>query len=167
MVNSKKEVTAEWIESDLFFHSNGIPDIFYYGDPCNIVIRNCYKKDDVQTHFATIRQKAQDKSHNLDLFWIDLKLTQSEVTDSFSSGQKLAELMIRPGSLFPPGEEAPINVLLGAEYTSQKNFLTGFRDYIRTKRPELLPKFGYDFSAGEDVDTILDAFKSVGIRENI
>ena len=173
MVNSKEEVNVKWvnyanaIESDLSFYSNGNPKEFYHGDPCNIFVRNCYKKDDVQTHFATIRRKAQDKSKNLALFWIDLKLKASGMSDYYSAGQKLADAMTRRGSLFPRGEEVPINVLLGAEYVSQKNFFIGFRIYIKNFRPELLPKFGYDISGGEDVDTILNTFKSIGIRENI
>ena len=89
------------------------------------------------------------------------------MTDFFLSGQKLAESMTRKGSLFPPGEEVPIDVLIGVAYVSQKNFFTGFREYIMSKRPELLPKFGYDFSAGEDVDSILNTFKNIGIKENM
>ena len=108
---------------------------FYHGvlKPCHTpFIQRCYNRDDVQTHFAAIRRKAQDNSQNLSLLWIDLKLTASGMTDFFSSGQKLAESMIRPGSLFPPCKEVPINVLLEAKYV---NFFAGFREHIMNERP--------------------------------
>lgn len=62
----------------------------------------------------------------------------------------------------------PINVLLGAEALDQKGFFLGFRQYISTNRPELLPKFGYDFSGTDiEVDKIFDTFEEIGIKENI
>lgn len=114
-----------------------------------------------------MREKAQDKSQNFSLFWIDLKLSYSGITDFYSSGQKLAELMTRRDSLFPSGENVPINVLLGAEALNQKNFLRGFREYISQNRPELLLKFGYDISGNDKIDDILDTFKEIGFTKNI
>ena len=76
----------------------------------------------------------------------------------------------KAGSLFPPGAFVPsIKVLLAAEKLNQKHFFSGFRKYIKKNRPELLPKFGYDFSSERDVgiDVILAAFEEVGIQDNI
>lgn len=97
-----------------------------------------------------------------------MKLSNSGITDFYSSGQKLAEVMTKRGSLFPPGEVVPMNVLLGAERTDQKEFFRGFRHHVSKWRPELLPKFGYDFSAtSNDIDDMLNTFEELGIRENI
>ena len=97
-----------------------------------------------------------------------MKLSTSGIADFYSSGRKLAEAMTRKGSLFPPGKVVPINVLLGAEKLDQKEFFHGFRQYISESRPELLQKFGYDFSdTSNDVDEILNTFEEVGIRSNI
>ena len=169
-VISLKEVThgANAIESDLSFDSKGnLKEFYAEGYFCNFFTRGCNQKYYVLNYFAIIRQNVQNKTQKLALFWIDLKLTESGMTDFFSSGQKLAESMTRRGSLFPPDEEVPVDVLLGVEHVSQKDFFRGFREVIKNHRPELLPKFGYDISAGEDVDTILDALKSIGIKENI
>ena len=173
MVNGDSQIYADWvtnanaIESDLMFKSDGSPDQFLHSRPCDC-FRNCDYKNDVLTHFASIRRKAQDASQSLVLFWIDLKLSKSGITDFFSSGRQLAEAMTRSGSLFPPGEIVPINVLLGAEGIDQKDFFRGFRQYISDNRPELLHKFGYDISdTNNDVDEILQAFEEVGITENI
>lgn len=151
MVNGNSQLNAGWvnyanaIESDLTFTSDGSPDWFYHGHPCDC-FRSCTHYNRPLTHFATLRNKAQDGSQKVALFWIDLKLGSSGMTDFYSSGQKLANFMTGIGSLFPPGEEVPINVLLGAEALNQKDFFVGFRQYISANRPELLPKFGYDFS---------------------
>ena len=173
MVNADSQVNLDWvnnanaIESDLKFNADGSPHKFYHGFPCDCG-RTCTYEGDVIAHLDTIRHKAQDKSQNLALFWIDLKLSSSGITDFFSSGQKLAEVMTRSGSLFPPGENVPINVLLGAETLAEKDFFRGFRQYISNKRPQLLQKFGYDFSdTSHSVDEILDTFDRLGIKENI
>ena len=173
MVNSNSQIDLDWVndanalESDLTFNSDGSPKQFYHGLPCDCG-RLCLKKGDVTTHFGTIRRKAQNYIHDFALFWIDLKLRDSEITDFYSSGKKLAEEMTKVGSLFPPGEVVPINVLLGAEYLDQKDFFRGFRQYILEKRPELLPKFGYDFSSTSlDIEEILNTFEEMGITENI
>ena len=173
MVNSDSQIYEEWvnnanaIESDLMFNSDGTLQRFFHGIPCDCG-RYCSYENDVITHFASIKQKAQDDSQSLVLFWIDLKLASSDITDFYLTGQILAETMTRSDSLFPPGEVVPINVLLGAEMLDQKDFFRGFRQYISTNRPELMQKFGYDFSdTSNDVDEILQAFEEVGIRENI
>lgn len=173
MVNSVAQINEDWvnhanaIESDLSFNANGSPSKFYHGAPCDC-FRTCSYESAPISHFAYIRRKAQDKSQNFALFWIDLKLGASGITDFYSSGQKLAEVMTSPGSLFPSGEEVPISVLLGAEDLDQKQFFVGFRRYILSTRPELLPKFGYDFSVtSNDVDSILNTFQEIGITQNI
>ena len=170
MVNANSEINKAWVndanalESDLTFNKDGSPNRFYHGTPCDCG-RHCLNKNDPVTHFATIRRKAQ-LDNTFALFWIDLKLGG---TDNFySSGQKLAEVMTRRGSLFPPGEVVPLKVLLGAETLEQKDFFRGFRQFISNSRPELLPKFGYDFStASLDIDAILNTFAELGIRKNI
>ena len=173
MVNSDSEVNVDWvnnanaIESDLAFKADGSPDKFYHGRPCDCG-RACSYKSDVIAHLDTIRHKAQDRSQNFALFWIDLKLGSSRIKDFFSSGKKLAEVMTKSGSLFPPGKDVPVNVLLGAETLDQKDFFLGFRHYISKNRPQLLQKFGYDFSdTSNTVDEILNTFDELGIRENI
>jgi len=172
-VNGESEINEKWvntanaIESDLSFDSDGNPTKFYHGTPCDLG-RDCEESDDILTHFKTIRKKAQAKD-NFVLFWIDLKLTvKPPITDFYTSGQKVAQKMTAAGSLFPLGEDVPINVLLGAEELNQKDFFKGFRQYISANRPKLLPKFGYDFSGrGLNVDDILHTFKEIGITENI
>ena len=173
MVNSDSQVNLDWvnhanaIEADLEFNADGNPKRFFHGFPCDCG-RICSYSSDPITHFATLRRKAQDETQNFVLFWMDLKLSTSGITDFFSSGEKLAEVITRSGSLFPHGEEVPINILLGAVKLDQKEFFRGFRQYVLNNRPELLPKFGYDFSdTSYDVDEILNAFEEVGIRENI
>lgn len=88
MVNGKSQINAEWvneanaIESDLAFRDDGYPDKFYHGVPCDCG-RTCTYKDDVTTHFDTVRRKAlRDKTFGL--FWLDLKL--GNVKDYMSSG---------------------------------------------------------------------------------
>ena len=173
MVNGDSQVNLDWvnnanaIEADLAFSADGSPDKFYHGFPCDCGRRCSYESDPV-SHFAIIRRKAQDKTKNFALFWIDLKLGSSGIKDFFLSGQKFAEVITRSGSLFPSGEEVPINVLLGAVSLDQKDFFRGFRQYILSNRPELLPKFGYDFSDPNiDINEILKTFEGLGIRENI
>ena len=171
MVNGKSQINAQWvneanaIESDLAFRDDGYPDKFYHGVPCDCG-RECTYKDDVTAHFDTIRRKAlRDKTFGL--FWLDLKL--GKMKDYMFSGRQLAIEITKRGSLFPPGEIVPkINVLLGAQELGQKNFFRGFRQYIQENRPELLHKFGYDFSNQNlKIDDILATFEELGIRENI
>ena len=172
MVNGNSQLNEDWvddanaIEADLEFNADGSPKRFYHGSPCDCR-RSCSHENDPITHFATLRRKAQDEIQKFALFWIDLKLSYSKITDFYSSGQKLAKLMTRSDSLFPPGEDVPIDVLVGAEALNQKNFHRGFKEYISQSRPELLPKFGYDFSGSNDIDDILDTFEEIGITENI
>lgn len=107
MVNGESEINKEWvnyanaIESDLTFNADGSPKKFYHGFPCDFG-RYCSREDDTDTHFETIRHKAQDSDQNFALFWMDLKLGDSGITESgfYSSGQKLAEAMTSTGSLF-------------------------------------------------------------------
>ena len=125
-----------------------------------------FKMMHVTTHFDTVRRKAlRDKTFGL--FWLDLKL--GNVKDYTFSGRQLAIEITKRGSLFPPGEIVPkCNVLLGAEKLVQKNFFRGFRQYIQENRPELLHKFGYDFSNQDlNMDDILATFEELGIREHI
>ena len=173
MVNGDSQVNLDWvndanaIEADLAFNADGTPDKFYHGFPCDC-FRNCFYQSDPISYLATIRRKAQNTAQNFALFWIDLKLGSSGITDFFLSGQIFAEVITKSGSLFPPGEEVPLNVLLGAEALDQKDFFQGFRQYISSNRKELLPKFGYDFSDPSiDVDQILSTFEGIGIKEHI
>ncbi len=172
MVNGESQVNADWvkpanaIESDLAFNSDGSPQRFYHGPiPCDC-LRNCIKADNVVSHLALVREKALHQ--NLTLFWMDLKLGDSGISDFKKSGEKIAKMMTQSGSLFPPGESIPLHVLLGAEDIEQKEFFVGFRKYIKINRPELLDQFGYDFSGTDtDIDEILRTFKDIGIRKNI
>lgn len=172
MVNGNSQINEEWvneanaIEVDLAFTNEGYPDKFYHGFPCDCG-RKCSYSNDIVTHFDTIRRKALQDS-TLGLLWIDLKL--GNVNDHNLSGEQVAIEMTKAGSLFPPGAVVPsIKVLLGVEKLNQKQFFSGFRKYIEKNRPELLPKFGYDFSSERSlgIDTILAAFQEVGIQENI
>ena len=173
MVNANSQINEDWvndanaIEADLTFYPDGTPKEFYHGFPCDCG-RYCWNSDDPLSHFASYRQKAQDESQNFVLVWMDFKISESGMMNYSGSGEKVAELMTREGSLFPLGEDVPINVLLGAETPDQKDFFLGFRDYISTNRPELLPKFGYVFSGTDiGVDEILNTFEGMGITENI
>ena len=104
MVNGNDQINEEWVdetnalESDLMFNSDGSPKEFYHGFPCDCG-RWCWHRNQVITQFETIRRKAQDESQNFALFWIDMKLTNSDITDFFSSGQKLAKEITKTGSL--------------------------------------------------------------------
>ena len=77
--------------------------------------------------------------------------------------------MTRPGTLFPPDEKSQLMFYLELSMHPKTISLQNFGNTHMSKwpGPELLPKFGYDFSAREDVDTILNAFKDIGIKENI
>ena len=171
MVNDNSQINTEWaneanaIESDLAFRDDGYPEKFFHGFPCDCG-RRCSFEDDVTAHFDTIRRKSL-RDETLGLFWLHLKL--SNVKDREFSGRQLAIQMTKAGSLFPPGAVVPpINVLLGAQELDQKRFFRGFRQYIQENRPELLQKFGYDFSNQElKIDDILAAFEELGIRKNI
>ncbi len=174
MVNGQSQIDDDWvdpanaIESDLAFNSDGSPKEFYHGPfPCDC-FRNCIKKDTVAAHFAAIREKALDPNKNMALLWIDLKLAASGITEFKGSGEKLAKVITQSNSLFPPGKDVPIHVLLGAEAFNQNQFFVGFLAYIKSKRPELFDKFGFDFSGTDaTVDEILQAFKEIGIKKNI
>ncbi len=134
MVNGQSQINDDWvipanaIESDLAFNSDGSPKEFYHGPPCDC-FRTCNKKDNVATHFAAIREKAVDPNKNVTLFWIDLKLAASGIRDFKDSGEKLAKIITQSNSLFPPGKDVPIHVLLGAEAIDQDQFFVGFLDY--------------------------------------
>lgn len=175
MVNGEHEIYKDWvnyanaIEADLRFNSDGSPSEFYHGFPCDCG-RDCFKSDDVVAYFATIKSKAQDSQHNLALFKIDLKLSSSGISDYFSSGQKLAQVLTGSESLFPPDEDVPLSLVLSTGDLDTKDFFVGFRESIQQNRPELLPKFGYVFSdpwSSLDVDVILNTFESIGITDNI
>ena len=173
MVNGQSQINDDWvnpanaIESDLAFNSDGSPKEFYHGIPCDC-FRSCIKKDNVAAHFAAIREKAVDPNKNVALFWIDLKLAASGITDFKGSGEKLAKVITQSNSLFPLGKDVPIHVLLGAEAINQNQFFVGFLNYIKSNRPELYDKFGFDFSGTDTtVEETLQAFKEIGIEKNI
>ena len=173
MVNGNDEINKEWvnssnaIENDLSFSSDGKPLYFYHGSPCDC-FRDCEEWDPVLDHFNTIRQKAL-ADPTFSLVWLDLKLGDVEKDKLMLSGKQLAVEMTKEGSLFPPGADtASINVLLGAQELDQKDFFTGFRQYIMDNRLELLPQFGYDISNQDlEIDDILAAFEELDINENI
>ena len=175
MVNGNDEINENWvnyanaIESDLLFLADGHPDKFYHGTPCDCG-RNCNRSDSVLAHLNTVRQKALADS-KLILLWLDLKLGKVQKDNLQFSGRQLAIDITKEGSLFPPGADtASINVLLSAHLKNvgNKEFATGFREYIMENRPELFPRFGYDFSNRElDIDSVLAMFEELGIRENI
>ena len=172
MVNGNSQINADWvnpanaIESDLAFNSDGSIQQFYHGPfPCDC-LRNCIKADNAVSHFAAIREKALH--NNLTIFWMDLKLGASEVTDFKSSGANLAKIMTQNGSLFPPGMNVPLYILLGAESIEQKDFFVGFREYVMNNRDDILDNFGYDFSGTDStIDDILSTFEEIGIKKNI
>lgn len=163
-VDEGMELGANAIESDVTFDNNGTALWFFHGVPCDCA-RWCERYEAVPALLRYLRRTTDGGIYekSLALLFLDLKTSSLYSDKKYNAGVDIANKLLNHLWLGVPAKKA-LNVLLCVHSVDDKELFLGAITTIHRQRPEMIDKIGFDVSNNDELDTIGNMYRELGIE---
>lgn len=163
-VDEGMELGANAIESDVTFDKNGSAVWFYHGVPCDC-FRWCQRYNEVPKFLRYLRRTTDGGIYEkrLALLFLDLKTDYLYPDKKYYAGVDIAKRLMSHLWLGVSVKKA-LNVLLSVHSIDDKEVIQGAVQTIQRQRPEMIDKIGFDINNNDDLHTIENLYRQLGVR---